>query len=107
MSLRAGLLTEKITIKRATIVKNDYGEDVETWTIIYTTRARITNINSAKQIENDEVVMNYSKQFFMRYYVPIQEYDVIEWNTKQYRVMSIDKDRENVYIKVIGELIND
>ena len=105
--MRAGLLNEIITIKRATITKNVYGEEEETWSTVYTTRARIEQTKSDKVIENDEVIMTYTKTFQMRYYVPIQPFDVIEWNSQKYRVMSIDKDRANVHIIVIGELINE
>lgn len=105
--MRAGLLTEPITIKRATITKNDFGEETEVWTIVYQTRARVIQTNSNKAIENGEVLMNYTKEFHMRYYVPIQEFDIIEWDGKLYRVISMDKNKTEVYIKVTGALIND
>lgn len=107
MALRAGLLNEIIKIQRAVVVKNDYGEEIETYSDVDTTRARITQTNSNKVNENGDVYMTYSKEFFMRYYIQIKEYDIILWNNSKYRVMSIDKDRANLYIKVIGELIND
>lgn len=105
--MRAGLLTESITIKRATIVKNNFGEETEVWNDVYNTRARVVQTNSSKVTENNEIIMTYTKEFLMRYYVPIQEYDVIIWRNKKYRVMSIDKNKSEVNIKAIGELIND
>lgn len=107
MALRAGLLNEAINIVRAVVSKNDYGEEIETYQVVYSTRARITQTNSQKENENGEIVMNYTKEFFMRHYVPIREYDIITWNDSKYRVVSLDKNKTNIYIKVIGELINE
>ena len=105
MSLRAGLLTDRITIKRANNSINEYGEEVEDWIDIYSTRARVTQTNSNKLTENDEIIMSYTREFFMRKYVPIQEYDRIVWKDKYYRVISLEK--TSSYVKVMGELIND
>lgn len=57
--MRAGLLTEIITIKRAVITKNQYGEDVERWDTVATTRARVMQTTSNRTIENDEVVYDF------------------------------------------------
>ena len=37
----AGILKEVITIKRAVVIKNDFGEEVETWSDVTTTRAYV------------------------------------------------------------------
>ena len=107
MSLRAGLLNELITIRRATITKNDYGEEVETWEDVITTRARVTQTGSSKNNVNQEIFMGFTKEFQVRYYIDIREFDIIVWKQKQYRIVSLNQDRMNQYTTIIGELIND
>lgn len=107
MGLRAGLLNEAVDIKRATIEKNEYGEDVETWNIIYHTRARVDQTSSQRTNENDEITMNLSKSFQLRIYVPLQAYDIIVCRNEEYRVTSLHKDRHNQLILATGDLINE
>lgn len=107
MSLRAGLLNEVITIKEATITKNSFGEEVETYSNKYTTRARVIQTNSNRTTENNEITVDFTKEFQIRIYVPIEEFDIIEWRGKLYRIVSLNVDRHNQYITVIGDLIND
>lgn len=107
MSLRAGLLNESIDILRATITKNAFGEDVETWTTNYTTRARVIQQSSSKQDENQETVVRFVREFQVRHYVPVDEFDIILWREKRYRIISLNNDRANMYITIEGELINE
>lgn len=104
--MRAGLLTEIITIKRAVITKNQYGEDVERWDTVATTRARVMQTTSNRTIENDEVVYDFQKEFVVRYYVDVQTYDKIIWQNKEYRILNYDKSHDLQQITIIGELIN-
>lgn len=105
--MRAGLLKEVVEIKRAELVKNELGEEVETWTTVYTTRARVENMNSSIENQNDELTYVFTKRFTMRFYVPVHEFDRILWRDKLYRVISIDKDIPLQQLVVTGELIND
>lgn len=103
--MRAGLLNEVITIFRATITKNAYGEDLEQWQEVTTTRCSVRQTNSQRTTVNDEVIYNFSKQFTVRIYVDIQPYDRIKWDNNYYTVVSIDKSRELQQITIIGDLV--
>lgn len=105
--MRAGLLTENVDILRAEIVKNPFGEDTETWSVVYSTRARVEQVNSQRAEENSEVVYNFSKRFTLRVYVPVKEYDRIRWDGKLYAITSLEKDQREMKITVVGDLIND
>ena len=105
--MRAGLLTEVVNILRATLTRNNMGEEVEAWSTIYTTRARVENVSSQLTQENNEALYNFQKKFTLRIYVPIMEFDRIELGGKLYRVVRLDKNKTQMEIVVIGELIND
>ena len=72
-----------------------------------TTRAKVEYNTGARTKENDEIVFNYQKTFNLRSYVPVVDTSQIEWQNKRYRVLSVEKRRENNDLIVIAELINE
>jgi SPP1 family predicted phage head-tail adaptor len=105
---RAGLLNEVIKIYSPSSQVNEYGEKVQTYTLTYTTRARVEHTSGNRSNENNEIFYSYQKTFTVRSYVPVTEYDQVEYNNKRYRIITID-DRIKVRNDklIITELIND
>lgn len=91
---RAGLLNEKIKIYKVEWVKDDYGSQVETLKLRSETRARVIYNSGNRTVTNDEVVHDYYRTVVVRYYVEVEDYDVIKWDGKYYIVLSIDSSRE-------------
>ena len=108
MGIRAGLLTELIIIKSPTSVVNEYGEKVQTYSVKYCTRARVSNNGGTRTTENDEIFYSYTKTFTVRSYVPVDERDIIKYDGKNYRIITIEnRTRDNNDKLLITELIND
>lgn len=105
--MRAGLLTEVIEIHKPQITKSDWGEQSTIYLKDKETRARIINDNGNRNIENDEVVYNYSKTFEVRMYVDVDELDLIKWNNKFWRIMEIELDKPSQTKTVNCVLKND
>lgn len=105
--MRSGLLKDIIIIERAEIVKNAYGEDVEQWHEVQTTRADIRQTNSSRTTTNDEIFYDFTKEMIVRYYVNVQQYDRIKYDGNTYRIISIDKDRNLQLIRLTTQLINE
>lgn len=105
--MRSGLLTQVIKLLRPQKVISEYGEEKTEYIEHYTTRARVIYNPSNREIENDEIV--YANRFIMtvRYYVPVVDYDLIEWCGKRYRILSILPKREYNEIELTIELINE
>lgn len=105
--MRAGLLTDPITIKRPRTVKNQYGEEVVEYDTIWNTRARIVHNGGGRTNENESIFYTSLKTLELRDYVPVDYYDIIEYNLKQWRVIDIEpfKKQQKQHIKI--ELIND
>lgn len=105
---RAGLLNEVIKIFSPTSTVNEYGEKVQTYKETYETRARVTHDNGARSTENNEIFYSYQKTFTVRSYVPVTEFDQVDYNNKRYRILTIE-DRVKDYNDklIITELIND
>lgn len=105
--MRAGLLYEPITILQSQITRNEYGEETTVWVNKYETKARLLHLNGNRVNENDEIVHNYMKSFEVRYYVPVDDYDRVRWNGKDYRVIDIEPNKEQMKQTIRVELIND
>lgn len=103
----AGILKDRITIKRATVTKNSFGEEEEVWVTATTTRAFVKQSSSQRTESNDEIVYDFTKEFRVRYYVDVRPFDIIEWKNQNYRVISIDKMTDLQQITIIAQLIND
>lgn len=105
--MQAGLLTETINIYNPSITTNEYGETIQNYTKVYTTRAKVDYSGGRKNIENNEVFFDYTKTFHIRYYVTINENMLIEWQNKKYRILSIEELRKWNEKVITGELINE
>lgn len=103
----AGRLNEVVKIYRPTETVNEYGGRTTEFTELYTTRAKVEYSTGNKVIENDEIVFSYAKRFFLRSYVPVTETDQIEWQSKRYRILTLENRREYNDIVLNTELINE
>lgn len=104
--MRAGQLTELITILKLSVTQNDYGEQQDTYTEAGTTRANITPLSGGRTDENSEIFYEHTYRFIVRKYVNIGDFDRIRWNDKEYRVLNINQDRFLNQKVINAELIN-
>lgn len=105
---RAGLLNEVIKILTPTSTINEFGEKVQSYNVTYCTRARVEHDSGHRSNENNEIFYSYQKSFTVRSYVPVTEFDLVEYNGKRYRILSIDdRIKVNNDKLIITELIND
>ena len=104
--MRAGILTEPITFKKASIVKNQYGQEETYWDNYIITRGNV-KFNSGNRItENNEIVNTCVVTFTVRNYHKIDEFMRILWKCKLYRILSIENNREKQSLTINAELIN-
>lgn len=103
----AGQYNEVIMIYKSIETVNDYGERQITTQLDYTTRAKVEETSGSRQNENNEIVYDHLKTFYVRSYVPITDTSIIEFDNRKWRVISIDKRREQNDIKIVTELINE
>lgn len=105
--MRAGLLQERITIKRPVVEVNELGEQTTTLTTISTIRAR--SVVNRQQRENIDGDMAYPSTHTLevRIYQNIDGYDVVEWNGTQYRIIDITIDKPLQLKRLTIQQIND
>lgn len=103
----AGKLKEIIEIYSNTITKDEYGQEVETKVLKCSTKADLKHTNGNRELENSEIVHNYNKTLTVRYYVDVDDYDIIKWENKFYRVIDIEPNRDYQFKTITMEKIND
>lgn len=105
--MRAGLLKEKIDIITPEITTNDFGEQTTEWQTKYSTRARLIHTSGNRIEPNGEIFYSHMKTLEVRDYVPVDDFDRIVWNEKQYRILDIEPDESQKKKIIKVELIND
>ena len=103
----AGLFNEKVEIYDFVKTKSDIGVVSETQEKTYETRAKVGHVSGSRTVINDEIQTPYTKNFVLRYYVPVHDTSWIKYKDKFYRVCSIDKDLALQQQVIIGQLVEE
>ena len=104
--MRSGILTEVIQVLRLQQSTNDFGEQWDMYVPSCKTRASITPMSGGRTDENHEIFYAHTYKFIVRRYVKIGDFDRIQWQKKQYRVLNIDDDRALNQKIITAEVIN-
>lgn len=91
--MRAGLLTETIQILRPVVEKNAVGEQVTTYVEKMTIRARNVVHREAQTNLNGDISYPKTYTLEVRIFQPVDDYDRIRWNGKDYTITIIEIDR--------------
>lgn len=104
---QAGIFTHPITILRHTVTRNEFGEQVDTYTPSVNTKAQIRG-GGRRTTENNEVIIDFTKEFVMRYYVPVHDFDRIKTqeDNEEWRIININKDEFRHQIIISAQKVN-
>ena len=103
----AGIFNEPVEIYDFVKTKSSQGIITESMELVYSTRARVSHTGGSRTVINDEITTPYSKNFVLRIYVPVTDTSWIKYENKNYRVTSIDKDRENQQQVITTQLVEE
>ena len=106
-NMQAGLLKDIIELYKPSLTKNEFGEQIQEYIRVCETKSQVKFNSGNRGISNDEVVVNYTKIFLVRYYIQVNENYQIQWNNHRYRILSIEENRQHNYKQIIAELINE
>ena len=105
--MRCGLLKDKIDIYRPISNQNEFGEIVQEYIPWYCTRSRIISNGGSRTLLNNEIFYPYRNIFEVHQYVDVKETDIIHYDNKKYRILSIDLDRSQMKKVIMTELIDE
>lgn len=101
----AGSLTEPIKILGVETFTNKYGEKQDRYTLKCNTRANVIQKSGTRIDENGQTFYDYIKQFEVRFYVPVGDYDHIEYEGREYRITNIDRNKKLRKIIIDTEIV--
>lgn len=106
--MRAGLMLEVIKFEQPIIETDDFGANSLRWeTFINKTRAQVTYSTGNRVNENNEIIFAYEVDFTIRSYHQINERMRIIWQNRKYRILSIQRMKEQQKQIIKAELINE
>lgn len=108
--MRAGLLTEVISIYQPYNRDTVYGSSTRTDYVpfINETRARVINNKGTRTEETGEIVYSYTVTFVIRGYHKVEDYMRIKWKGKFYRILNIIPTTQNYNeIQIDTELVHE
>ena len=105
--MRGGLLREHIVFFKPEIVKTETGSEFNTYAPVHKCRARMTYSGGDRVNENGDIFYSHKVMFEIRQGLVFDELHRIFWDGDYYRILSIEKDRQNQSIKIVCEKVNE
>lgn len=104
--MNSALLRNQIDIYELVETKTEYGTIKKAYDFKYHTRAYVRFNSENQVISEGEVYYPITRTFIVRSYVPVIETDVIEFEGKRYKIMSINKNLYYANTEIVATLIN-
>jgi SPP1 family predicted phage head-tail adaptor len=106
--MEAGKLTERITIQRPGMERDDYGATSASWTDVVTNLpAAVNYVRGDREIDNEEIFHGRITTFSIRWQGTVNEEMRILWGDLKYRILSIDRRTHRREYMIRTELINE
>lgn len=105
--MMAGQYTDVVKLIYQVEKENEYGERTTENKDICLTRAKVEETSGSRQNENNEIVYDHTKTFYVRSYIPVTDTSIIEYDARKYRVITFDKRKDHNDIKIVTQLINE
>jgi len=100
--MRAGDLRHRITIERYTESQNDFGEVVESWSELLSTRASVRPISAKDIFTNSGLINETTHRVFMRYQEDIKPNDRVLYTGRIFDISSvINSEERNITIELL------
>ena len=103
----AGKLTEVIGIYKLVTSTNEYGSVDNDYLKIKDTKAQVKYNSGNRVNQSDEYYNTSSITFIIRSYHQIDETMIITYNSRKYRIISIENNKQYNLINLITEEINE
>lgn len=107
--MNPGRLTKRIEIRRPVTEVNRFREEETRYIDITKTRAEVRHDRGNRLEENGEIVHAYDVTFIVWLYVRdhVEENDIIMWEGKSYRIISLEPVEESKILYIKTATINE
>lgn len=109
--MRAGMLrNDFISLYALEITKDEYGAEVETYTLLFdNVRCNVSGFSENRGVDNEEVTYTVYRRFTVRrnYKSSLNEHCRLKYNDVWYLINSIDISKDNNNIVITAIKVND
>lgn len=105
--MNSALLKDPIDLYALQTNKTEYGTIKTEYVLKYHTRAFVQFNSENQTISEGEIFYPINRTFITRAYVPVTETDLIEFEGKRYKILSINKNKYYNDIEIVTTLKND
>jgi len=102
----AGQLRHRITIERATLTQNAFGEQVQTWATLATVWARVEPITGKERYAAMQTQSDIDNRILVRYQsalTALAPNDRITWDSKTYDIRSVvNTEQRNIQLEIFA-----
>ena len=100
MSVRAGLLRHRITIRVAADVRNEIGEYEPTWSDLATVWAQVKTESGVEAMRGDVEEATYTHTVRIRYLDGVTSKDRIAWGLRTFEVVAVVPDERHTELRI-------
>lgn len=104
--MNVGLMRNKVKILRKSVVKDEYGAEMETYTQLCEPYAYIKYMNGNKRLSANEIFYNQTLNITI-YYKELYTSDLVEFKGSRYRIVDIVPSTDLLFISIVCERINE
>lgn len=105
--MRAGLLTDTITLQRKTIHRDAYGASTTAWTNVWAGRANVQFARGSRKEVNGEIINAVERKIVLRQQAGAELGMRVAYNGQYYRIITLDHRRTDMSTILMCELINE
>lgn len=105
--MRAGLLTDTITLQMRVLVRDEYGSETAQWADCWTGRANVQFARGSRKETHGEIVNAVERKIVMRGQVKVNAKMRVLHNGQAYRILTVDTRRSDMSTVLMCELINE
>lgn len=92
--MQAGVLNDIMYWKHPDVYQNDFGEQETVWSEPKKIRCSVKYNYLSRNNVNQDMVYDEETDFIIRYYHKICDYDIVIWNNDEYRILSIELEKD-------------
>lgn len=87
--MKAGALDRRVTIERATVIQDPYGEEIETWAPLATVSAQVVQQSGREFLAAEAMQAEVRVLFRLRWIEGIQETDRVSYGDRMHNIQEV------------------
>lgn len=87
--MKAGALDRRVTIERATVIQDPYGEEIETWAPLATVSAQVVQQSGREFLAAEAMQAEVRVLFRLRWIEGIQETDRVSYGDRLHNIQEV------------------